>query len=95
MAKFVLDKIENIVGKEENAGYQHFLLFPHCFQKAISVGSLEVGIVWERVNESILMNILSFYVQNFLHIKATLFLIGSTKWLSQSDVGFLQNFFSL
>ena len=28
MAKFVLDKIENIVGKEENAGYQNFLLFP-------------------------------------------------------------------
>ena len=22
---------ENIVGKEENAGYQHFLLFPQCF----------------------------------------------------------------
>ena len=22
---------ENIVGKEENAGNQHFLLFPHCF----------------------------------------------------------------
>ena len=21
---------ENIVGKEENAGYQHFLLFPQC-----------------------------------------------------------------
>ena len=35
MAKFVLDKTENIVGKEENAGYQHFLHFPHCFQKAL------------------------------------------------------------
>ena len=34
MAKFVLDKIENIVGKEENAGHQHFLLFPQCFQKS-------------------------------------------------------------
>ena len=22
---------ENIAGKEENAGNQHFLLFPHCF----------------------------------------------------------------
>ena len=31
MAKFVLDKVENIVGKEENAGYQLFLLFPKCF----------------------------------------------------------------
>ena len=24
----VLHKVENIVGKGENAGYQHFLLFP-------------------------------------------------------------------
>ena len=37
-AKFVLDKIENIVGKEENAGYQHFLLFPQGFQKAFFQG---------------------------------------------------------
>ena len=49
MATFVLDKTENIVGKEENAGYQHFLLFPQCFQKAISLGSLKARIVWERV----------------------------------------------
>ena len=46
MAKFFLDKIENIVGKEENAGYQHFLLFPQCFEKALSSGSLKVWIVW-------------------------------------------------
>ena len=31
--KFVLKRVENIVGKGENAGYQHFLLFPQCFQK--------------------------------------------------------------
>ena len=23
------------MGKEENAGYQHFLLFPQCFQKVV------------------------------------------------------------
>ena len=34
--KVVLHRIENIVGKEENAGYQHFLLFPQCFQRAFS-----------------------------------------------------------
>ena len=28
----VFDRIENIVGKGENAGYHHFLLFPQCFQ---------------------------------------------------------------
>ena len=38
--------VENIVGKGENAGYQHFLLFPLCFQNASSSGSLKVGIVW-------------------------------------------------
>ena len=27
---FVFDRVENIVGKEENAGKQHFLLFPQC-----------------------------------------------------------------
>ena len=29
--KFTLGWVENIVGKEENARYQHFLLFPQCF----------------------------------------------------------------
>ena len=42
----VFDCVENIVGIGENAGYQHFLLFPQHFQKASSSGSLKVGIVW-------------------------------------------------
>ena len=29
----VSDKEENIAGKGENAGYQHYLLFSQCFQK--------------------------------------------------------------
>ena len=29
--KCVSERIENILGKGENAGYQHFLLFPKCF----------------------------------------------------------------
>ena len=37
ISKFALGRIENIVGKGENAGYQHFLLFPQCFQKASSL----------------------------------------------------------
>ena len=32
--EFFLDSVENIVGKGENAGYQHFLFFPQCFQGA-------------------------------------------------------------
>ena len=34
----VFDWIENIVEKGENAGYQHFLLFPQCLQKASFLG---------------------------------------------------------
>ena len=45
-SKFVLGRVENIVGKGENAGDQHFLLFPQCFQKASFLGSLRVRIVW-------------------------------------------------
>ena len=33
MMIFVFDRIDNIVGKGENAGHQHFLVFPQCFQK--------------------------------------------------------------
>ena len=36
---------ENIIGKGENAGYQH-LLFLQCFQKLSFLGLLKVGIVW-------------------------------------------------
>ena len=43
--KAVFHRIENTVGKEENAGYQHFLLFPQCFQKAFSSRALKVVIV--------------------------------------------------
>ena len=32
--KFVFERVENMVGKGENAGYQHFLLFPQCFQES-------------------------------------------------------------
>ena len=44
--KFGLGQIENIVEKRENAGYQHFFLFPQCFQKAYFSGPLKVAIVW-------------------------------------------------
>ena len=31
----VLERVENIVGNGENAGYRHFLLFPQCFNKTV------------------------------------------------------------
>ena len=38
-----MGRVENIVGKGENAGYQHFLPFQQCFQKASLSRSFEVG----------------------------------------------------
>ena len=32
--RFALGRVENIVGKGENAGYQHFLFSLQCFQEA-------------------------------------------------------------
>ena len=46
----VFDRVENIVGKGENAGYQHFLFFPQCFEKASFQDSSKGVIVWEWVN---------------------------------------------
>ena len=43
--KIILGRKENIVRKGENAVYQHFLLFPQCFQKTSLLGLLKVGIV--------------------------------------------------
>ena len=46
MMILLCSRVENTVGKGENAGFQRFLLFPQCFPKASSLGSLKVGIVW-------------------------------------------------
>ena len=44
---FGFRRVENIMGKGENAGYQYFLLFPQFFQNSFFFsGSLKVGIVW-------------------------------------------------
>ena len=48
MMSIVSERIENIVEKEENAGYQHFLLFPQCFQKP---GLLKLKILFSRVED--------------------------------------------
>ena len=45
----VFDRVENTGGKGENAGYQHFLLFPHCFPEPSYLASLKIWIVWLRV----------------------------------------------
>ena len=50
MIQFFFDRVVNIVGKGENADYQHFLLFPECFLMDYFSGSWKPGIVWKRVN---------------------------------------------
>ena len=51
MIIYVFDRVENIAGKEENAGYQHFLLFPQCFEKASFQDTSKGVIVWEWVKD--------------------------------------------
>ena len=42
--KFLLGLEENIAGKGENAGYQHFLLFPTVFSKNLYHGREKSGL---------------------------------------------------
>ena len=44
----LFDLVENTVGKGENAGCQHFLLFLQCFPKPSSVESLKFGILGDK-----------------------------------------------
>ena len=38
LMNFLLDRVENIVGKGKNAGYQHFLLFNNVFKRLLPQG---------------------------------------------------------
>ena len=51
--KFVRDRTENIVGKGENAGYQHLLLFPQSFQNASHSASLNLWIFGMKTYEDV------------------------------------------
>ena len=46
--KIVFGRVENIVGKVENADYQDFLFLPQCFQKAPILWLFEVRI-WRKI----------------------------------------------
>ena len=41
----VLDRIGNIVGKGENEGHQHFLLFSQCFLKLSLLRSQKLTVI--------------------------------------------------
>ena len=57
--EFGLQYLENIVGKGEHTGYQHFLPFPWCFQKVSFSGLFKLFIVCGRVNECFFLYSLS------------------------------------
>ena len=48
--KLGLGRVENIMKIGEKDCYQHFLLFPECFQKFSGCGSVKLGTRWKRVN---------------------------------------------
>ena len=48
--KYVFDRMENIVGKDESTAIKHFLLLPPSLQKAFLSELLEVVIVSQSVN---------------------------------------------
>ena len=48
MMEFLIDRVENIEGKGENAGYQYFLLFLHSFEMSFLFESLS----WDCVVQS-------------------------------------------
>ena len=43
ITKSVFERAENMMGKRENAGYQHFLFYPSHFQKIPSSRLLKLG----------------------------------------------------
>ena len=50
MTKLVFDRVENIVGKDENAGYQHFPFFPTMFSKALFLQGCSKSGLWSKAN---------------------------------------------
>ena len=75
----VYDLVENIVEKGENAGYQHFLLFPQCFQKLPAKPHCSVGgfmIVIAR----------GFIPLSLLSIVSTMVQWESSQWLGKNIV---------
>ena len=83
--KVVFHSVENIVRKGENAGYQHFLLFPQCFQKAFYLGA-----GGGRQNSSLWVKGSGRCIRKGPDNSGTLFSLEMTPWTNQS-VNFPRN----
>ena len=69
IVKLVLDRVENIVGKGENAGYKHFLLFPTMFSKVYFL-----RVCGKRLKDANLLTMsIPFLFQHIHHIILILF----------------------
>ena len=103
---FDIGRVENIVGKGENTGYQHFLLFLQCFQKPSISRLLKVGIVWERVTSLPNNKILDWFklkafADNKLHVAKIMIsvfdsvenIVGKEKMPATSIFSFSHNVF--
>ena len=73
MKIFVFDRVENIVGKGENAGHRHFLLFPQYFREAFYPGALQFGTVWFKRQNFRFVQIESMYRQKIKVLKMKIF----------------------
>ena len=51
--KFLCARIKIIVGKGENAGNQHFLVFPLCFLSLLFQGRLKSGLCGKEINNHV------------------------------------------
>ena len=51
--EFVFEWGKDIVGKTDNAGYHHFLIFPQCFQKSFCSWLLKLGLALKGQEESL------------------------------------------
>ena len=50
--KFVHNGVKNIVGKGENAGYEHFLLFPQYFKRNLDLSCQKASLCGNGFNIS-------------------------------------------
>ena len=51
MKKYLINRTENIVSKEEIARFEQFLLLSHICQKSFTDKASESVYMWERVND--------------------------------------------
>ena len=74
---------ENIVGKGENVGYQHFLLLQQCFYKASFSGHQKSGLCGKGLtlsrNPHVLMCLQYKSLQNKKVTKKLKFVLGSAE----------------